>query len=114
MDATIRINDGKKILTYSWDGSKLFAIDYPDDPTTGHPRLGKPLTMIASVSSSKGYFAWLSSDSHLLITESLTDAHLWVPLKDPLIQHRFRYHYFETRYGPAQGPSPAECPMEKL
>ena len=61
----------------------MHMVDYPVGETS--------MTMIAHVSSSKGYFAWLSKNLYLFITESLTSAHLWVNLMDPLLQHRFRY-----------------------
>ena len=86
MDATIRINDGNGIVSYSWAGFEMHRIAYPP----AYPPRAK-MTMIASVSSSKGYFAWLSSDGYLLTTEILSGAHIWVKLTHPLFTNKYRY-----------------------
>ena len=78
MDSVIRINSGEKILSYSWAGVKTNDISYPDGQ--------KSLKMKAHVSSSMGYFAWLSDNDYLLMAETLTGDYTWVDLKDPLFK----------------------------
>ena len=82
MDTTIRINEGSGIVSYSWAGFEMHHIAYPSEVTK--------MTMIASVSSSKGFFAWLSSDGYLLTTEVLSGAHIWVKLTHPLFTNKYR------------------------
>ena len=83
MDTVIRINDGSKIVSYSWAGLKMYETAYPTGVTQ--------LTMIAHASSAKGFFAWLSEDGHLLTMEIVTGASTWVTIKNPLFLARYRY-----------------------